>query len=154
MMRLLTTTRSMLRWAIIPLVLAILSVGTTTEAQQNLQQRIQAKANEAQKLAKELFANGEPPLKQIARLKTVPDLAQQGKFAEIESLLDEVLSELKSQTNPKSSDVPTYTAFKNPRKVAIRGYDAHAMEPFLSRDGKVLFFNTGRVHKNAGNCQF
>lgn len=140
-MRLLTTTRSTLRWAITPLVLAVLSIGTTAEAQQNLQQRIQSKSNEAQKLAKELFATGEPPLKQIAKMKTVPNLAQQGKFTEIEKLLDEVLSELKSKTDPESSDVPSYTAFKNPRKVTIRGYDAHAMEPFLSRDGKILFFN-------------
>jgi len=32
-------------------------------------------------------------------------------------------------------------AFSNPQRVTIRGYDGDAMEPFLSRDGKILFFN-------------
>lgn len=32
--------------------------------------------------------------------------------------------------------------FEPPRSVAIEGHDDHAMEPFLSRDGQWLFFNT------------
>jgi Tol biopolymer transport system component len=32
-------------------------------------------------------------------------------------------------------------AFQNPQRVTIEGYDGDAMEPFLSRDGKYLFFN-------------
>src|ERR1700689_2216705 len=31
--------------------------------------------------------------------------------------------------------------FFNLQRVSIRGYDGDAMEPFLSRDGKILFFN-------------
>ncbi len=31
--------------------------------------------------------------------------------------------------------------FSSPQPVEITGYDGHAMEPFLSRDGKHLFFN-------------
>lgn len=31
--------------------------------------------------------------------------------------------------------------FADPRPVAIEGYDGDAMEPFLSRDGRLLFFN-------------
>jgi hypothetical protein len=39
--------------------------------------------------------------------------------------------------------VPVYTAFKNPELVTIQGYPGHdAMEPFISRDGAFLFFNT------------
>ena len=34
-----------------------------------------------------------------------------------------------------------YTAFGNPERVAIRGYSDHAMEPFITRDGRYLFFN-------------
>lgn len=33
------------------------------------------------------------------------------------------------------------SAFGNPQQVTIRGYDGDAMEPFLTRDGKILFFN-------------
>jgi hypothetical protein len=32
-------------------------------------------------------------------------------------------------------------AFANPQPVTIRGYGGDAMEPFLSRDGEILFFN-------------
>jgi hypothetical protein len=32
-------------------------------------------------------------------------------------------------------------AFQNPQRVTIEGYNGDAMEPFLSRDGKYLFFN-------------
>ncbi len=31
--------------------------------------------------------------------------------------------------------------FANPQRVIIQGYDDHAMEPFISRDGRYLFFN-------------
>jgi len=34
-----------------------------------------------------------------------------------------------------------YTAFRNPEPVTIRGYHDAAMEPFLTRDGRYLFFN-------------
>ncbi len=36
---------------------------------------------------------------------------------------------------------PATLEFGNPERVAILGYGGEAMEPFLSRDGKVLFFN-------------
>jgi Tol biopolymer transport system component len=36
---------------------------------------------------------------------------------------------------------PAPLQFANPRRVALRGYDDHAMEPALSRDGRYLFFN-------------
>jgi hypothetical protein len=36
---------------------------------------------------------------------------------------------------------PTSAVFQNPQRVAIEGYDGDAMEPFLSRDGKYLFFS-------------
>jgi Tol biopolymer transport system component len=35
----------------------------------------------------------------------------------------------------------TSDAFQNPQRITIEGYDGDAMEPFLSRDGKYLFFN-------------
>ena len=42
-------------------------------------------------------------------------------------------------TPTPSSD---YTAFGSPQRVTITGYDGDAMEPFLSRDGEILFFNS------------
>jgi hypothetical protein len=40
-------------------------------------------------------------------------------------------------TPPSSDDA----AFGSPQRVTIRGYDGDVMEPFLSRDGQLLFFN-------------
>ena len=34
-----------------------------------------------------------------------------------------------------------YAAFDNPERITIRGYSDHAMEPFITRDGRYLFFN-------------
>jgi Tol biopolymer transport system component len=45
---------------------------------------------------------------------------------------------------PRSTEAPvqsTSDAFQNPQRVIIEGYKDDAMEPFLSRDGKYLFFN-------------
>ncbi len=36
----------------------------------------------------------------------------------------------------------TYNGFTNPQVVAIDGYTGTAMEPFISRDGQYLFFNS------------
>jgi hypothetical protein len=36
---------------------------------------------------------------------------------------------------------PVYRRFADPQPVTIVGYDGNAMEPFISRDGKYLFFN-------------
>ncbi|GAB5535544.1 MAG: hypothetical protein Rubg2KO_17930 [Rubricoccaceae bacterium] len=38
-------------------------------------------------------------------------------------------------------DAPPYEAFSSPERVEIHGYPGDAMEPFLSRDGRYLFFN-------------
>jgi len=38
-----------------------------------------------------------------------------------------------------------YRAFTDPQAVTIRGYSGDAMEPFVTRDGAYLFFNTSNV---------
>jgi Tol biopolymer transport system component len=45
------------------------------------------------------------------------------------------------------STVTAASEFSDPRRVAIRGYDGDAMEPFLSRDGRYLFFNNSNDSK-------
>src|SRR5277367_2710139 len=40
-----------------------------------------------------------------------------------------------------SADSNTYDAFKTPEDVTIKGYAGEAMEPFLTRDGRLLLFN-------------
>ena len=47
--------------------------------------------------------------------------------------------------SPSDPGVPIepdpYTAFANPELITINGFNDHAMEPFVSRDGTYLFFN-------------
>jgi hypothetical protein len=42
---------------------------------------------------------------------------------------------------PARAQDPGPAAFDKPQPVVIEGYGGHAMEPFLSRDGTMLFFN-------------
>lgn len=65
------------------------------------------------------------------------------RFAEADALLDQLLLRLRAGTEVVSgSKVPTTDVFKNPQRVKIRGYDGGAMEPFITRDGKFLLFNS------------
>lgn len=61
------------------------------------------------------------------------------EFARFFSLL--VCMLLVSCAPPSAEVIPSSTDFTNPQRVAIEGYDGDAMEPFVSRDGKYLFFN-------------
>jgi hypothetical protein len=42
---------------------------------------------------------------------------------------------------PVHADAGTYDAFHSPQNVTMVGYEGDAMEPFLTRDGALLFFN-------------
>ena len=56
-----------------------------------------------------------------------------------------------SHAQARSGGPPTLAPFSNPQRVAIVGYRDDAMEPFVSRDGKYLFFNNSndpRVNTN------
>src|SRR5215510_14018441 len=52
-----------------------------------------------------------------------------------------VLAACQSAGTVTSQMEPEYTAFGVPERVTIRGYGDHAMEPFITRDGRYLFFN-------------
>jgi hypothetical protein len=45
----------------------------------------------------------------------------------------------------RAQDLAPYYGFANPQRVTIQGYDDHAMEPFLSRDGRWLLFNNSNA---------
>ncbi len=38
-----------------------------------------------------------------------------------------------------------YRAFKDPKPITIRGYDGEALDPFITRDGRYLFFNNSHL---------
>jgi hypothetical protein len=47
-----------------------------------------------------------------------------------------------------------YRAFSDPQPVTIEGYSGSAMEPFISRDGEYLLFNTSNVAPSIPALQF
>jgi Tol biopolymer transport system component len=51
---------------------------------------------------------------------------------------------------------PVYTGFRKPQQVTIQGYDnkKDAMEPFLSRDGRYLFFNNRNDFRGNTNLHY
>lgn len=52
---------------------------------------------------------------------------------------------------PSAAPEPTGNAFSSPQKVTIAGYNGTAMEPFVSRDGRYLFFNDSNATGNDTN---
>lgn len=48
----------------------------------------------------------------------------------------------------------TYRAFGDPQAVTIEGYSGSAMEPFITRDGNYLLFNTSNVAPSIPSLQF
>ncbi|MFQ5347881.1 MAG: hypothetical protein ACE5ED_08570 [Rhodothalassiaceae bacterium] len=69
----------------------------------------------------------------MRRVKTLGDA---GRLAEADALLDEILVWFTNQAGAADS------LFGDNRVVRIRGYEGDAMGPFVSRDGRHLFFNS------------
>lgn len=50
-----------------------------------------------------------------------------------------------AQAPVQTPNPPDWARYENQRPVVIQGYDGDAMEPFLSRDGRALFFNNSNA---------
>jgi hypothetical protein len=75
----------------------------------------------------------------------------------VATLLCAPLSGCAASAGPVSgsnSSKSPYRSFTTLRSVTIQGYSASAMEPFISRDGQFLFFNTSNVPPNIPSLQF
>jgi hypothetical protein len=59
----------------------------------------------------------------------------------LSSLLASALIAFCAPPPPQSPSAATSDSFQNPQRITIEGYNGDVMEPFLSRDGKYLFFN-------------
>ncbi len=45
------------------------------------------------------------------------------------------------QSTDSITEPSEYSTFGNPQRVTIQNYNDHAMEPFITRDGRYLLFN-------------
>ncbi len=101
--------------------------------------RLTAKVERVKRGVRRWASTGRDP---SAILKTMDEkvkpLLQAGNVANAERELDRVLDQLRDE-GPQTGDL--YRGFGVPQRVTIRGYNGHAMEPFLTRDGNYLMFN-------------
>lgn len=143
--------------SIVVLTCGVLYTGYVV-AGQRLESRLKEKAAEAQIGVKSVAARGGDPSAVLAVMQQVKPALDAGDPKRAEALLDRALSLLaeagKSLPSGEVSPLPIdpenelpSDLYVNPRQVSIAGYDGSAMEPFISPDGRHLFFN----NKNAPN---
>ena len=110
---------------------------------------IQTKAALAHKQLKIAAENGKNISVIVRMMKRVKALGDKGRVKDASELLDKILIEFRTLNGLPlaqkhgQADPGTFT---NPRRVNIIGYEKDAMEAFIARDGKILFFNS-ETHK-------
>ena len=100
---------------------------------------IKVKAASAQQELQTSLNNDKDASAQIVKMKQVEKLGKSGKLKQADALLDEILQDFK-RINYSTPD--NNQQFINPRRVVIKDNPYNAMEPFITRDGKILFFNS------------
>lgn len=108
---------------------------------QGLAERVKAKAEQAKTELQDAAQRGSDISAVIEKMKMVKTLGQSGKLAEANAQLDEVLKDFQIMGENMQQKLQG-SAFVDDRKVEIKGYDDDAMEAFISRDGRYLFFNS------------
>lgn len=110
--------------------------------------RLEAKAERAKSLIVARAEVGEDVAPIVARMHRAKAHFDRGEVAEGEAILDSVIAALERREPVSAPDAaaggPVDTAFGAPRRVTIAGYDEAlgAMEPFITRDGRYLVFNS------------
>jgi len=106
-------------------------------------QEIKTKSEQALNLFKTYSAEGLQVSHLQPKMEQVATLGKAGQLEETNKLLDEIIIEL-IQIKEKTKAQNTQGPFVNPILVKIEGYEGDAAEPFVSKDGKYLFFNDYR----------
>jgi hypothetical protein len=137
--------RSILALLFLVIVSAMQSACAVTPGEAKV---LRAKANHAQNELTIAVEDGKDVSAIIPMMKRVKTLADRGKIKKARSLLDEILGKLQ-ELNQTSTVIRTQPdnpqVFINPKKVNIIGYNDNAMEAFISRDGRFLFFNNDKT---------
>jgi hypothetical protein len=105
--------------------------------------RLQKKAADAEAGVRILASQGGDPSRIVALLQEVKPALDAGDPRKAEELLDRALSLLHTDSPlPVSAGVENESdLYTRAEPVRISGYAGSAMEPFLSPDGRYLFFN-------------
>ncbi|HME10254.1 MAG TPA: hypothetical protein VKG25_24590, partial [Bryobacteraceae bacterium] len=110
-------------------------------AAQDLPHRLREKAAEAQTGVRSWVEEGRDPSAILALMQQVKPALDAGDPHQAEALLDHALKMLSDSRTPGDRSEPQSDLYIRPEPVSIDGYDGSAMEPFLSPDGRYLFFN-------------
>ncbi len=111
---------------------------------------VKAKGDKTLSLLQERAGKGCSVEAIMPKIQQVKPLGDAGKLDEADALLDEILAWF-AQTpcgdGDKTAlpDTPVNTEWSHDQVVTINGYSGDAMEPFISRDGKYLFFNDDKI---------
>lgn len=118
--------------------------------------RLQKKAADAEAGVRILVSQGGDPSGIVALLQEVKPALDAGDPRKAEELLDQALSLLDTDSPLPVSPAPEKESdlYVRPEPVAISGYGGSAMEPFLSPDGRCLFFNNENDPKVDTNLHF
>ena len=123
-------------------------------AAQDLPHRLREKAAEAQTGVRSWVEEGRDPSAILALMQQVKPALDAGDPRQAEALLDRALNMLSDSATPGDRSEPQSDLYIRPEPVSIDGYDGSAMEPFLSPDGRYLFFNNENDQNVNTNLHF
>ncbi len=103
---------------------------------------VKAKADSSKTRLKKHMGIGRDVSPVVTMMQQVKTLGEQGRLAEADALLDEVHAVFDAWDAAGGAAVPAAGGYGAPVEIVIEGYDGDAMEPFISRDGRYLFFNS------------
>ncbi len=102
---------------------------------------LKAKADKAVAIFHEWASAGRDVSEILPKMKRVKVLADSGRVKEAYALINEILTWFEANNNASPGNLKKEIFVKN-TEVRILGYKADAMEVFISRDGRYMFFNS------------
>jgi len=140
-----------MRWPHFPVALLLAAVVLCSFAVLTKRHRLQDKAAQAEAAVRRLASRGGDPSAVLAVLRQVKPALDAHDPDKAEALLDHALAMLKQAETALAENgagLPIESRpegrsdlYVRPEAVEISGYDGSAMEPFISPDGRFLFFN-------------
>ena len=135
-----TKTKLLIAMAIVVVLVAFIAHQSS-----EMRQRLTAKVERVKAGVQSMAASGRNPSAIVQTMQeTIKPLFDAGKAVEAEAVLDRLLEEV-GHGKPQAAGsraADEYRAFRNPERVLVRGYEGEVVDPFISRDGLYLFFNT------------
>ncbi len=111
------------------------------------QKAVERKTGQAMAYLNDAIETGYDVTHIVPKLRRIKQMGEAGHLEDASALLDDVLTDFEALfAVPSPYDASPQTRagekFTNDRVVKIHGYDGDAMEAFVSRDGRYLFFNS------------